>query len=184
MPHSVSFWFDENTESTIRDIWGELARAGISTQFHNGPYRPHITLSVYEDLDVERFSQALNTYAASKATLPVRFESLGTFAGSTGVLYLAPRPSIVLLEAQREISSLLANYGSGVSQPYYKPGLWTPHCSLAVGLEQGMLSKAFDFCQRLNEPIEGAANRIGIIKNPEEIELHEIPFRKSKVAQG
>lgn len=176
MPHSISLWFDENTEGAIRDVWRDLADKEISSKFHDGPYRPHVTLSIYEDLDVEAFSGELREYAASKPKFPITFESLGAFTGSTGALFLVPRPTLRLLETQQDVTSLLADHGSGATEPWYKPGDWTPHCTLAVDLEPSELSKAFDLCQGHKRPIEGVVNRVGIIKNPEEIELHEISF--------
>jgi 2'-5' RNA ligase len=180
MPHSISLWFDEGTETAIRELWNELARSQISSKFHDGPYRPHITLSIYEDLRVEEFLAALRSYADSRSQFPITFESLGAFTGSTGSLFLAPRPTLRLLETQREVASILADFGRGVTQAYYQPEEWTPHCTLVVGVEPSKLSKAFDLCQSYKRPIQGIVNRIGIIKNPEEIELHEIHFRGRK----
>lgn len=182
MPHSISLWFDEGTEVAIHDVWRDLAESEISAKFHEGPYRPHVTLSIYADLDVEAFSEVLRSYAGSRTQFPITFGSLGAFPGSTGALFLAPRPTPRLLETQQEVSSLLAKHGSGTTQPYYKPGTWTPHCTLAMDLEPEELSRAFDLCQRHKKPIEGVVNRVGIIKNPEEIELHEIYIGERNVA--
>jgi 2'-5' RNA ligase len=182
MPHSISLWFDEGSESRIRNIWADIAASGVPSKYHHGPYRPHITLAVYNDLEVKDFSEALRDYSSNRPTFNLSFESLGAFPGSIGALYLPPKPTLRLLETQREVLNILSNFGSGVASPHYKTDSWTPHCTLCVGVTAEDLNRAFELCQRSFEKIDAQVNRIGVIQNPEEIELYQAFFSGQQAA--
>jgi hypothetical protein len=43
----------------MRDTWRLFAESGLSTTLHEGPYRPHVTLAVYESVDLDVLTPSL-----------------------------------------------------------------------------------------------------------------------------
>src|SRR5207249_672755 len=77
MAIGVSLWFDDALEARVRALWRMIAERGISRVLHDGPYRPHVTLGVWERLDLERFVPALRALAGSIPPVPIALASAG-----------------------------------------------------------------------------------------------------------
>ena len=186
MAFAVSAWFDVNTENKVRDIWRILHESEVSSRFHTGPYRPHLTLGVYESADVEELVQQLGRYTQQRTAFPISLSSLGIFCGMPGddsrvprTLFLGVTVTRLLQELHADVHLLLGRLGSE-PRPYYLPECWNPHCSLAVDLEATELVRAVDICQTTTLPICGQVDRIGIIDTPAEVELGCCSFRRSE----
>lgn len=95
---------------------------------------------------------------AHQATL--RLYVLGTFPGREGALFLAVQVTTELLAFHLEVHAALA--GQPVEHwPYYQPGNWVPHCTLAEGLSQAEAAKAFGLLV-WHEPIAATVRATGI----------------------
>lgn len=171
----VSAWFDVRTESAVRDIWRMLADAGISRTLHHGPYRPHVTLAVYETIDRPTFTAALRRHLASVRSFPVVFSGLGVFLNNPPTAFLSVTLSERLRQLHCDAHELLEHTGRG-AVAYHLRDRWNPHCSLALELPGPTLPKAVEFLRTLSLPFEGLVDRVGIIDTPAEIELDVVPL--------
>ena len=171
MPYSVSLWFDENAEKQVRSVWQSLANAGTKS-FVGGPIRPHVTLAYGLTLELEPFTALLRERLEAQPAFELTFTSLGLF--NSGILYLAARMTGALWTLHREVAELAEELGGGSSR-YYRPDLWTPHCTLAVNLTPEMMLQAMRVCHKVT-PISASATCVGIIENPSELELLALPL--------
>ena len=174
MAIAVSAWLDPQTESQVRDIWKSLHEAGLCSTLHLGPYRPHITLGVYQQLEsLSTFTQALHQVAANTLSVECIFASLGIFLNERPVVFLAATVSEPLRALHVQVHQVLAQYGSDPIV-YGLPNRWNPHCTLEPFVEKSKLTSVVDFLNELELPIVGTINRLGIIDTPREVELDEI----------
>jgi hypothetical protein len=175
MAIGVSAWFDPESEQRIREIWRCLHEQGINSTLHLGPYRPHITFGINDYLDVNKFVPELSTELKNLDPLPFILPSIGIFNEPlAGFLNVTVTPQ--LLSIHSIIQRVMAAHGAG-PVPYYLPGRWNPHCTLAPDLVKEKLPGLAEFAAGLLLPIEGVIDRVGVIDTPAEIELHEVKLR-------
>lgn len=128
----VVVWPDAATSAIVRRIWDELAADGLpslATRTHCR-HQPHCSLTVAENLPVEGALAAVGAVPARP--LPLRIESIGVFP-TMGTLFLAPVVTPELLAEQRRVHSAVLPHAER-PWPYFEPGAWTPHITLAWSL--------------------------------------------------
>lgn len=174
MAYAVSAWFDPTLEDQVRAIWRILSEAALSSTLHTGPYRPHVTLGICEELDRGSFSSDLHrALQTSRAGIPVALPSLGVFHNDPPVLFLGVTVSRALLELHALVHRLLARHGRR-PHDYFLPDRWNPHCTLAPSIETTKLMQAVALSSELKLPLVGAIRHLGIIDTPAEVELEAI----------
>ena len=176
MAIAISAWFDPLTEARVRDIWQALHERNLCSTLHVGPYRPHMTLGVYQQLDsLPALTLALRQLTEQTAGFDCRFSSLGLFVNERPVVFLAATASEALSSLHVQVHQVLARYGRN-PVAHGLPNYWTPHCTLALSLERAKLTPVLDYLLALDLPIVGQINRLGIIETPTEVELDEFPL--------
>ena len=176
MAIAVSLWFDTALEARVRELWRELAAAGVGSSLFDGRYRPHITLGVCEIARLDELEAALHVWVAGKQPFGVQFQSVGLFPGGEGVVFLQPTATAALRTAQGEIFALVSSLGAQAS-PYFDPDRWVPHCTMAWGVPRDRVLKAADILLEKALPLEGTIAALGMIDTPAEVELRRFDFR-------
>lgn len=128
MPYAVSLLLDEKGAASIREHWSALAGAGISRSMLDLGYPPHITLRVYDDLDLGPAVNSLERSFESKTAIHVALDQLSAFS-DTGVLYAGSSDISQLSDAHARAEIL-----DRQCHPHYMKDRWMPHCTLATGL--------------------------------------------------
>lgn len=153
-------YFDGEAEAAVRALWKRLADAGLpslATRTHRR-HRPHVSLTVAKSLAQTDLSQLRAVLMAQQPTL--KLYVLGTFPGSEGALFLSVVVTAELLAFHTEVHAALA--GQPVEHwPYYQPGSWVPHCTLAEGLTNSEAGEAFGLLFG-HEPITATVTSAGI----------------------
>jgi 2'-5' RNA ligase len=85
---------------------------------------------------------------------------LGTFPGDEGVLFLATTVTADLLAFHAQVHAALANQPIQ-HWPYYLPGNWVPHCTLAQGLDSTGRATAIELLHNY-QPIAATVTTMGI----------------------
>ena len=173
MAIAVSAWFDSPTEDSVRGIWSQLASRGISSLLHDGPYRPHVTLGIYEELHVPEFSKALREAVIDVEPFECQMPLIGLFPNKPVVGFLGVTQTAGLNHLHQNVHQLMARFGTS-PRPYYLPDNWNPHCSLAPDLSSESLGDFLQVAKELKLPLKASINRIGIIDTPAEMELESI----------
>ena len=172
---ALSLWFDEALERQIYELWQQVEQKGISSILYDGRFRPHITLGIWEFPDHENIIAPLRKLLSDVPPLQIRFESVGNFPGTEGVVFLAPIVTATLINLHSKVFSLASAKGDSVSE-YYRPGAWVPHCTCAYKISPSEVLTATQVCLQQALPLEGEAASLGIIQTPEEIELDRVEF--------
>jgi 2'-5' RNA ligase len=169
----ISAWFDLETEENIRGLWRVLADAGLARALFDGPYRPHVTLGVYHEVDVSELIAALRPQLLSIRPIPIRFAGLGAFLNDPPALCLSVTQSRALNELHSRVHDLFAVLGRG-PVAHYLPDAWNPHCTIALELPGRTLPQAVELLSTMALPRGGVIDRVGVIDTPAEIELEAL----------
>lgn len=147
MPYAVELDLDEATSATIEAIAARVTREcpDVAT-ISSIRATPHMSLAIYDDLDLERIPADLCLFAAGLSAFDLRIGSIGLFpAELPGVVFLAPVVSHALLDLHRRYHDLLTRY-----QPtcwhYYRPGNWVPHITIAMDIPARTLPDVIRTC--------------------------------------
>ena len=143
MVHSVELLFDADTDAAVRQIWDDLAAAGIrSLAGHTSPSnRPHVTVSVAADMDgtVDVSLRPLLDLLPLDCVIgaPMMF---GGGRSVTLVRLVVPSPELLNMHA--EVHRVCLPHMPKGPLPHADPGRWTPHVTLARRVAPGQLPVA------------------------------------------
>jgi len=163
MPYAVVLYFDRRSGDAIRAVWDRINASGLSANMQEAGIRPHITLGVFDQLACQPCESALAQLAAHTHLVPLQMHHLGIFSQPETVIFVAPIPTIELLLFHQLVIETLASYGS---QPkdIYQPGVWIPHCTLAIGFEQRNLPELIRLSMSLNLPFDLRIDQLGVVE--------------------
>ena len=164
MPFAIQLFVDPVNDSIVRSLWEEIARAGLFAMRDSGN-RPHVSLVIYRELDVALCANLLDVFTATHAPFALTIASLGIFHEGQIVVFLAPVASAALLDLHKEVHALLQGTGA-FPAPYYLPGRWTPHCSLATRVPADLISQVVDIGLGVSFPLTFTFEEIGVIAYP------------------
>jgi 2'-5' RNA ligase len=160
MPHAVELYFDLPTDARIRQVWQALSGAGVCSAMLHAGYRPHVSLAVCEQLNVDSLTDDLTTLAKRLTPFPFMLSSVGFFPGAMGVVFFGVVVTDKLLKLHAEFHRILQKHAAGLS-PYYFPDIWVPHCTLGFGIAANMTDSALEICRQQQLPIKGRFEEIG-----------------------
>ena len=143
MPYAVEMFFDKESDAQIRKIWRSLKESGISSWMEDSGSVPHVTLSVFGELDADEADRRLASFAEKVSGFPLVFASIGAFPTDEGVLFLAPVVTGELLRVHNAFHDFFADLRED-QWPYYLPDSWVPHCTLAINIKKEEIHKALD----------------------------------------
>ncbi len=163
MPFAVHLFFDAKTEAIIKSAWRKLADTGIASYMYQSANRPHLSLAIYQQVNLKGCEHLLKSFAAARNPLPVDFQHFGIFSTTPAAVFLASTVTSSLLELHLQIHEILHSICTD-SNPYYLPGKWVPHCTLALDLEPRWITQALDIGLQLSLPLSGEITEIGVIE--------------------
>jgi 2'-5' RNA ligase len=149
MAEALVMFLDAAASAAINELRDRLARHGLIGPDADAArrHRPHISLAVAPTLTLKD-SSLLSRIADQR--LDIRMESLGTFAGPQGILFLGVTVTHPLLAAHTAVHASLDGDGGG-PWGHFRPGIWSPHCTLATGLDAPALGAAVSLLHPLQE---------------------------------
>ena len=96
---AIELYLEETSANLIRAMWQKFAAGGITSSILDNGCQPHVTLGVFEDLEVEATIRQLDSFFKVVEVPVVTFEVLGCFPATgavTPTLALGPsRPTSV-----------------------------------------------------------------------------------------
>ncbi len=143
MVHSVELLFDAETDASVREIWDDLAGAGIrSLAGHRSPTnRPHVTMTVAARMGDE-VNEVLRPML-DRLPLPCVIGAPMLFgAGQAVTLVRLVVPSADLLAMHADVHRVCMPYLVKGALPHANPGRWTPHVTLARRVPLDLLATA------------------------------------------
>lgn len=149
MGHAVQLLLGATSRERVLALWQLLADEGVSSLLPDLGSVPHISLAVFDDLEVERILPVLADFARETSSVPITFAAAAAFPGDEGVVYLAPVVTGELLDAHEDFHARLAATDLEC-HPCYRPGSWVPHCTVGQDLPAGAIATALDHARRAN----------------------------------
>ena len=165
MPFAVEMYLDKSASKLVRDVWTELADAKLTSFMIDGGYRPHVTLGVFEGYTSPEFENEFRLFTGKHGGFPIKLDYLGVFPRPEGVVYFGAVVTEHLLSIHSEYTRLLAPLVTGV-RPYYLPGSWVPHCTLACGLSMAAIPAVVEVCSRFTLPLIAQVGEISLVEFP------------------
>ncbi|MEZ4662841.1 MAG: 2'-5' RNA ligase family protein [Caldilineaceae bacterium] len=159
MGYAVELYADAQMETVVRGLWQTLADRGVTSLMPDLGARPHISLTVFDELHPPDLHDALQKFAAETAPIPLQFSTVGVFPSTEGVVFLAPVVTPRLLEIHADFHARMAARGLP-SNPYYQPENWGPHCTVAINLPPEQIPAAVTICK--DAPIFHAFSLMGL----------------------
>ena len=131
MSYAVLLHFDKDNEDTLMKLWDEALNCGGDPYIIESGIRPHITLAYFEDMNVNSFSDKLESFSRKMNKFSLKLGSIGTFANQQGIVFLAPVVTDYLMELHKEFYEIFDREIEGINS-LYTPDNWIPHCTLSI----------------------------------------------------
>lgn len=122
---------DDLTNQMVKDIWQRLEDKCGLKGVRIFPV-PHFSWLVAKAVDVEAANRKLMELGKHLPPLQVRTSGLGVFSGPSPVIYIALVNDSAMQAYHHQIWEAV-NSLTTQPVPYYAPGYWMPHITLAYG---------------------------------------------------
>jgi 2'-5' RNA ligase len=119
--------FYQQVESIWQSLENEMGLCGIRVT----PY-PHFSWQIADDYEQERLKPILERIASQTKPFPVHTTGMGLFTGPKPVIYISLVKTFELMQFHSMVWESILETSTAAS-PYYRPGSWMPHISLAYG---------------------------------------------------
>src|ERR1035437_2749441 len=164
MPYSIGLYFDQETDLLIRKIWTLLDERKFGGYYHQSGNRPHLTLSIFNDVDISKAAYVLEHISQSLNPFSLSFQQIGLFPGPDMAIFWGPVVTKELLEIHSHIYKLFCEFSTQPDFNFYTPGHWIPHCGLAMEIKNySVVPQIIELCQTLPNPHIGWVTEIGLI---------------------
>lgn len=177
MDTAVELFFDASGDQAVRKIWRKLSAAGINSFMEDMGSTPHLSMAVYNEVDTDLLGSKLAFLAQDFPPLSLRLSAVGMFPGREGVLFLAPAVTQELLDLHCRYHSLASDW-SDLVWPYYRPGVWFPHCTLAMALKESDLAQALQLVRADFSGLEVTVSSAAIVRYSPAVLLRKFAFGK------
>ncbi|KAF5961733.1 hypothetical protein HYC85_002942 [Camellia sinensis] len=149
--YAIELYFDPALENQVLKAWNVLARRQISTQLIEIESRPHITLFSSPFIDPSKLENIAKSLASKQEPLAISFSSIGSLPNDNNVLFLAPTPSLPLLQFHLQLCDAMKKEGIEIGEEY-RPDSWIPYCPVAEEVPKSRMAEAFTVLRDLKLP--------------------------------
>lgn len=148
MKYAVLLLLDKKSQDKISQTRNRLTKSGVGGEVAAiVPY--HITIASLDAENKERFMQTTREFADKQKRFSLSFSSAGTFMTSQNGVYFAPVMTSELSDAHERYNKSLEKEVVSFDE-YYKANQWVPHCTLASGIADSEMIKAFELLKQEN----------------------------------
>ena len=177
MFYAIGLNFNVATDNLILNIWKQLAETGLADYLQTSGNHPHITLGIFEDIDVEKTKRELVSFTKSLAPFLLSFQQIGIFPSPKVAVFWGPVVTQSLLELHSNLYKQLSEFGGQPDFDFYKPGHWVPHCALAMEIEDtSKVLEIVEVCRSLPNPHNVMIGEIALISIRPIIPLAKFPL--------
>jgi 2'-5' RNA ligase len=161
---AVELFFDPALEEQLRRVWREVSeKAGVPDTMAAMGSRPHVSLACFESAPLEDTLGAIEAFASKQPVFDIHLDSVGTFAGSEGAVFLAPVPNRRLLNAHAVFIAGIQGLVQGMVS-YYLVDRLVFHCTIAYGLQDQQIPAVVAAARQTGLPLVGRVELIGLVK--------------------
>ncbi|KAF5763858.1 putative cyclic phosphodiesterase [Helianthus annuus] len=178
--YAIELYFDPALENQVLKAWNVVARRQISTHLIEIESRPHITLFSSPFIDPSKLENIVKSFASKQDPLPLSFGSIGSLPNDNNVLFLAPTPTLPLLQFHYQLCDAMKREGIEIGEEY-RPDSWIPYCPVAEEVPKNRMAEAFTVLRDLKLPVTGYAMDIGLVEYSPVRELFSFVLGSSSV---
>ncbi len=139
MPYAIVLTFDEISNHKITQVFKRFKEKQISTMFFVEKMKPHITLTVYDKIDVTIVKERLTLFIIETEQIRIQISSIGYFPSEESVLFLNPKESIELKTLQQKVLGYFKEFETKQNSTN-----WVPHCTLGNYIQKKNFAEAID----------------------------------------
>ncbi|AFM02441.1 2'-5' RNA ligase [Desulfitobacterium dehalogenans ATCC 51507] len=177
MSYAINLYFNEEAEQSIMRIWESLALLNIGKCMSCTNGRPHITLAIYNDLDLTKAKEMINALAQAVHSFKLAFLQIGIFPLHKGTIFLTPNLTDDLFQVHRMLHDAFSAWEEE-GWDYYKPQIWHPHCTLSMETPVEEIPKMLEEILKDFQSIEVTIESIGMASLDPIEYLCEFPLNK------
>lgn len=166
MYYSIELLFDETSEQVVRKLWGGLSDAGINDLMNLSNADPHISLLILDTDEINNVIRIAEDYFSTVKQFEITFDSVGSFPGDEGVVYISPIITEHLLGVHKGLLEKLSHYSQNI-WGYYRVNKWSPHLTIALKTDKEKMPLAFEFVRENFEPFTTVITGMEIVTLPE-----------------
>jgi 2'-5' RNA ligase len=153
MALAINIRADNASANEIERLWDQVAVFEDEPSMRVLGYRPHLTFAIYDSPEIAEKSvrESMESATAGGAQLAIAFRRIRWFTGPPLVLWAEPEANETLARWHASIS---ASIDPAHCRPHYRPGAWTPHCTLGTRIADGKSNNAITFAQSFDRLVE------------------------------
>lgn len=159
MNYSVVAVFDEESQLLLNKVRNYLNINGVKCD----PSISHITIARYATYQKDLLFEKVKSFSSNLLPLEIELSVIETFTENNNTIYLKPDDNNDLLNLHKLMLDYLSNINEDLNK-YYDLENWVPHCTLALKLSKGELSKGVNILTNyLKLPIKVKIEKIDIL---------------------
>jgi len=149
---AINIRADNGSADEIERLWDEVAAFEDEPSMRALGYRPHFTFAIYDstEIDAKIAWDAMLTAVAREAQLRIEFRRIRWFEGPPLVLWAEPAADAALSRLHASISAAIDPVHC---RPHYRPGAWTPHCTLGTRIAESKRADAIAFARSFDRSV-------------------------------
>lgn len=153
MALAINIRADNHSADEIERLWDQVAAFEVEPSMRALRYRPHFTFAIYDSPAVNEKAawDVMLAAVAGETQLRIAFKRIRWFEGSPLVLWAEPAVNETLARIHGAVSAAI---DPSHCRPHYRPGAWTPHCTLGIGIADERRDDAIAFAQAFDRSIE------------------------------
>jgi len=153
MALAINIRADNVSASEVERLWDQVAVFEDEPSMRTLGCRPHFTFAIYDSPEIGEKTawESMLQAAEGEAQLRIEFRRIRWFEGPPLVLWAEPTANEALARWHASIS---ATIDPAHCRPHYRPGAWTPHCTLGMRIADGKRADAIAFARSFDRSIE------------------------------
>ena len=153
MALAINIRADNESAREIERLWNQVAMFEAEPSMRALGYRPHFTFAIYDgpEIDEKTAWETMLAAVAGERQLRIVFKRIRWFQGSPLVLWAEPEADETLARIHGAISAAI---DPAHCRPHYRPGAWTPHCTLGIAIADERRDDAMAFVRAFDRSIE------------------------------
>jgi len=154
MALAINIRADNTSASEIERLWDHVAAFEDERSMRALGYRSHFTFAIYDSSEIEEKIawEAMLRAVKGEAQLRIEFRRIRWFVGPPLVLWAEPAVDGTLTTC-RWHASISAAIDPAHCRSHYRPGAWTPHCTLGTRIADAMSNDAIAFARSFDRSI-------------------------------
>lgn len=153
MALAINIRADNSSAGEIEWLWDHVAAFEVEPSMRALGYRPHFTFAIYDSpaIDEKTAWDAMRSAVDGEAQLRIEFKRIRWFEASPLVLWAEPTFNEALTRIHSSISAAI---DPAHCRPHYRPGMWIPHCTLGMRIDEERRDDAIALARSFDDTIE------------------------------